>query len=561
MPPVTTAPGDVRATLEERRRFLVLGGSVTLLVLVVLVGLSYRAAGRHLVYVIDDPAIHMSMARQLTQHGTWGVTAGVYEAASSSPLWTLSLAGISWLVPSSLNALPLLLNAIAAAVILWIFASYQTFVTPRRGDPWSSFATAAMPTALLFLPGLVMLGMEHLAHTALVLVAIILVVRLEATTLTLRAVAPLLAVLFIAGAVRVETVFLALGIAVAVLLRSTTRFGDPHVRWTRIAALRTSILAIGVAAAPYVVYGMVNKAFGRTFLPNSVVAKAAQGSRGPLRSPGKVLGTLATDPILVIFGLLAVAYLVWSGVSGKRAHTLSAVTLVVALLAQGLWGDIGWWNRYQEYLVVLGAFVICRMAHEVAVGVALRPALILFLVTFAVVSSGRLGLTIDTPRASSNTYRQRYQLGKFFARHYQGQPVATGELGYVTLFHEGPVLDLLGLGSHEIAVAMRDHNGEVPVPTVKALLREYDVKVIGIYPATFKVSLPPATLWQAGEWKLTELNVSGFQATVDFFAPRRSDRRPLVGALERYARDDLPSHVKYLDRDEMLADFFKNSKS
>ena len=103
--------------------------------------LSFRAADHHLVYVIDDPAIHMSMARQLTEHGTWGVSSGVYEAASSSPLWTLALAGISWVVPSSLNVLPLLLNALAGLAIVWVFASYQIFVTPRRGEPMSYLAT------------------------------------------------------------------------------------------------------------------------------------------------------------------------------------------------------------------------------------------------------------------------------------------------------------------------------------------------------------------------------------------------------------------------------------
>ena len=60
--------------------------------------------------------------------------------------------------------------------------------------------------------------------------------------------------------------------------------------------------------------------------------------------------------------------------------------------------------------------------------------------------NGRLGLTIATPLASSNTYRQRYQIGKFFENEYNGQPVATGELGYATLFHDGTVIDLLGLG-------------------------------------------------------------------------------------------------------------------
>ena len=550
-------PGDVRASADEQRRFLQVAGGVTAAVSVLLIILANRADDGHLVYVIDDPAIHMSMARQLANQGTWGVMNGVYEPASSSPLWTASLAAVSWFIPSSLNLLPLIFNAIATAVVLWIFASNQTFVTPRRGQPISYLATAAMPVVLLFLPGMIMLGMEHVLHSVLILLAGLLLVRLEATTLSPRAVAPLLAVLFVAGTVRVETVFFALGIAVALLVRRSVKFRASDISWSRFAALRTGALAVGVAGLPFGIYGLISRGFGRSFLPNSVIAKAAQAKRGSFRSPGKVLEAVTSDPILMIFGLLAVGYLLWVGVSGRNAHVLSAVTLIVALLAQAEWGDIGWWNRYELYLIMFGTLVLCRMANEVTVIATYRPALLAFLLAFAAVSTGRLGLTIATPLASSNTYRQRYQIGKFFETEYQGQPVATGELGYATLFHDGTVVDLLGLGTYDITVQMRDHRGHVPAKTVENILAKNGVQAIAIYPATFDVSRPPAGLWHAGRWLLREDNASAFQDTVDFYASNERDGHILERRLNAYSHH-LPSRVKYQNRNTLLASFFKH---
>lgn len=556
--PGTLAAGDIRASAAERRRFLQVAGGMTAAVTVLLIILANRAADGHLVYVIDDPAIHMSMARQLANHGTWGVVNGVYEPASSSPLWTASLAAVSWFIPSSLNLLPLIFNAIAAAVVLWIFASYQRFVTPRRSHPISYLATAALPVLLLFLPGMIMLGMEHVLHSVLILLAGLLLVRLESTTLSPRAVAPLLGVLFVAGTVRVETVFFALGIAVALLVRRSGQFSTRDISWSRFAALRTGALAVGVSGLPFAIYGATNRGFGRSFLPNSVIAKAAQANRRPLRSPGKLLEALASDPILLIFGLLALAYLVWVGVSGRNDHVLSAVTLIVALLAHAEWGEIGWWNRYEMYLIMFGTFVICRMASEMTVtATTYRPALLLFLLTFAAVSTGRLGLTIATPLASSNTYRQRYQIGKFFETKYQGRAVATGELGYVTLFHRGPVVDLLGLGTYDITVQMRDHGGHVPSRTVRDILAKNHVRAIAVYPLTFEVSREPVGLWHAGRWVLREHNVSGFQDTIDFYASNEREGHILEHRLNAYAHQ-LPSRVKYMNHNALLAAFFKH---
>ncbi|MGZ4712843.1 MAG: hypothetical protein ACXVJ7_11295 [Acidimicrobiia bacterium] len=549
------APGDVRADADDRRRFLIVAGGVTAAVTLALIVLSVHAADGHLVYVLDDPAIHMSMARQLSQHGTWGVTNGVFEAASSSPLWTATLAGIAWVVPSSLNLLPLLLNVLAAAGILWVFARNQTFAAPRRAAPMSYVAAALMPTALLMLPGLVMVGMEHLAHALLTLLIVVQLVRLEATDLDRRTTLRFCLLMFLAGTIRVETVFLALGVAVGLVVRRSRWFDAPHIQWTWYATIRTGVLAVFSGALPFLIYGAVNKAFGHGFLPNSIAAKQAIGQRSFFRSPGNIMNALLTDPILMILVLLAVAYLCIPNARSTKDQALAAVFLIIAVIAQATWGDIGFWNRYEAYLVIAGTLILCRMASEVLTERAWRPALLLFVLGFAALSSVRMGLTIDTPTAASNTYRQRYQLGKFFEKEYRGQTVATGELGYVTLFHDGPVLDFLGLGSADVAQALRDHDGELPRGVVAQLVRDHHVKAVGVYPATLAVAHAPRDFWIVGRWHLKERNVSGFEPDVDFYAPTLADRRPLAARFRQFT-PELPSRVRALTRAQILKSFF-----
>src|SRR4051794_39850568 len=77
-----------------------------------------RLTQGHLVYALDDAYIHMAIAKNLALHGVWGVQAGTFSASSSSPLWTLLLAG--WFRAAGVSdAAPLLMNtAIAAACVI-----------------------------------------------------------------------------------------------------------------------------------------------------------------------------------------------------------------------------------------------------------------------------------------------------------------------------------------------------------------------------------------------------------------------------------------------------------
>src|SRR5262249_5617271 len=143
-------------------------------------------------------------------------------------------------------------------------------------------------------------------------------------------------------------------------------------------------------------------------------------------------------------------YLVVAWCGGPRRTFGLGLTFVVAGVLHAALSDLGEFDRYQTYVVAMGIFVGLLILGEV-VPVRMRQGVTGFLlVAIIALAAPKIGYAWDTPRATSNTYRQRYQMGLFFERYYQHRPVATGELGYVSYFHDGSVTDLLGLGDPDV---------------------------------------------------------------------------------------------------------------
>ena len=95
--------------------------------------------------------------------------------------------------------------------------------------------------------------------------------------------------------------------------------------------------------------------------------------------------------------------------------------------------QVGWFERYQAYLIALGVLVLLGIAYETAPSDAppARPRIPRSCPgpagPAALCHRGELAARV--PRAVQDTYQQRYQAGRFLGRYYDGQPAATGELG------------------------------------------------------------------------------------------------------------------------------------
>ncbi|HEX7135972.1 MAG TPA: hypothetical protein VF228_25560 [Iamia sp.] len=502
-----------------------------------------RVSDGRLVYVLDDPAIHLSIARNLAEHGTWGVVPGHFESASSSPVWTVILAAGVAVLPAGEEALALVLNLVAGVAVLALLARAQTVLRPGLRRPLDALATIVVAVVLLFLPGAAMVGMEHVFHLALLLVAVPLLLRTAPAASHLRAVLPY-ALIAVATLTRLETAFVAAGLGAALVLEALPWGREAPLPWRPVAR---RVVGLGLASGlPLVAYGLVNKAMGQDLLPNSVAAKSESlngADRFP--EPREVMERLTLDPLLTVLvgACIALAIVGWR--TRARWATLGAAVAVTTGLHVTL-AQVGWYERYQLYLIGLALLALAWAGRDLPASFRLsRPHVIpLLVLVLLLTTTTKISLTVEAPRGVADTYEQRYQAARFLQRFYDGEPVATGELGYISLFHEGPITDFYGLGDHEVLVARR----EIREPEARKvfwndLVQRRGVRVAAIYPTNLLFEVPEQWIL-VGTWTLPREPFTAYDEHFQFYATTPEEVAPLTAHLEEFA-DELPDEVTF----------------
>lgn len=126
----------------------------------VLLILSIRQNQGHLVYTLDDPYIHMAMAKNFAQRGVWGMTKYGFTSSSSS-LLQISLLSVIYFLFGVNEVSPLILNVIFATLtVCLIYALMRRYKLP-------SFYTFTVLLLIIFftpLPAVIFTGMEHILH-------------------------------------------------------------------------------------------------------------------------------------------------------------------------------------------------------------------------------------------------------------------------------------------------------------------------------------------------------------------------------------------------------------
>lgn len=531
----TTRPRSDGAEVasEDRARstdpsFLQWGVASYLLVTLVVTAAVVLRLGGHLGYVLDDAAIHLSVADHLAHHGTWGVTSGSFESASSSPLWTLVLAAGLVVAPMARDAVPLAVNVAAGVAVIWILARSQTVLAPSRRRPADVIAVVVLVPAL-FLPGLAIVGMEHTLQVALVLGAVTVVHRSTLGPTTAGQDRLAYALVALATLTRFESAFVAVGLAAGLLL--TDR---------RLEARRATGLILS-SAIPIAVFGAANRMLGGGWLPNSVLAKGqATGatSAGDGLGPVDIANRLTHDPLLAVLFAVGIVYLLFR--SGRPAPNLvPAWTLVIATVAHAVLADVGWYERYQAYLIAIGLYLVLGILAELPADLRTR-ALGAFCILALLLSATKADLLVDAPRAADDMYRHQYQAGRFLGRYYDAEPVATDQLGYISLLHDGPLTDFAGLGDLEVLRA-RTAPG-VDIRELWAHLAEdRGFRVAVVYDKTALLRVPKTWI-VAGQWTTDDKPVTGVSKTLQFFATTPDEVEPLQAHLRDF-EDDLPPRV------------------
>lgn len=446
--------------------------------------LAAKGCGGGYVYPLDDTYIHLAMARCLAQYGTWGVEAGQPAFCSSSPLWTLLLAGIFRMF-GAVESLPWCLALgfnMAMAVVICRFLSKgrEDWLLPFGGTLAVALSGPFVCTTAL--------GMEHALHGLLVLSAV-----LAAVGMAQSGKGPARACLFAAAATvtRYESLFLflPLGLGMGAL--------EAWVRWRdRRNVLPVRALSFSAAAVlPVLAYGAWALAEGGHFLPNSLLFK------GHFHSLSELLGALTCLLGTVREGcgflyLLALSLLVTAALRPTPlVWRVVSLSVVVAIVGQMLFADVGQLCRYEAYLTVTGAFAIC--ASLAGGGVGRMPEAGLPLAVYGVTALVFLSRAVigfnGAIRASSDIRSQQVVVTRLLSELPEADKgcVAINDLGYAAWRGRFPFLDLWGLGSQDAAELRLRQRGVRHGDDYADLFRTHGVKYVVVFESWYPRGLMP----------------------------------------------------------------------
>lgn len=499
----------------------------------ILVWQSLQLNQGYLAYPLDDPYIHMAMAKNVALHGVWGVTRYEFSSTSSSPLWTTLLA-VTYRLFGVSAAPPLWLNLAAGSFGIWVAHGFLS--RSQVGPRWA----AAVLVALVFgsaLPTLTVTGMEHTLHGLLTLAFAAVAVRVISEDnggrpgLTLAVLAAALA------STRYEGAFT---IAVVVLL----------LAFTGKRALAGLIAACGVA--PILLYGAWSMSHGWFFLPNSVLLKGNVPDASVFGMAKVLVGWNAANALQMNPHLLALLAAALVGVLGLRSTAATNRRLAMTGIFVGAsllhleFAKTGWFFRYEAYLLMLGIVVvgstlspwIQEMRAQRGVSrdfMWLAAAVLLLAIVASPIVVRAIRAIQSAPSYTKITYDQQVQMGVFLRRYYSGRTIAVNDIGAVNYFADIKVVDLVGLASMDVARLRRSgHRG----PWIESLVTERHGDVAIVYDSwLIENGGVPASWHKAGEWSGAVPN-----STVAFYAVRPDQVAELKGNLRAFM-PDLPPDV------------------
>jgi hypothetical protein len=421
-----------------------------------------RAQGEnHFVYPLDDTYIHMGMAKNLVTHGVWGVNRYHFSSSSSSPLWTLTLAG-AYFVTGVREATPLILNIVFAGLLLLV----SDRLLQRLALPMLARTVALAGLVLAAeLPSLVLMGMEHVLHLLLTVwfAERAIAVLESADAISRRGWALLCVAGALLGASRYEGFFLVGLVCLLLALRRQLAAG----------------IALGATAiAPLIGFGIVAIANGSMFLPNSLLLKAGgeqiSGLAVLFKLPGaEDLELFSRHPALLIVFVAGIAATLVAAARHRtlwHAQVLAPLMLVAmtALHAHFAFSSLFWVYRYDAYLIGFGIVAVGAAAAGITARFGGAPiAAALALLVMAVVSPMRALYPEQEITASRENYLEHLRAADFVNRYYPSGPVVVNDIGAVSYFGDALFLDMFGLGDVEPLKIRRVNQGRYTAEDVE----------------------------------------------------------------------------------------------
>jgi len=463
-------------------------------------------------YPLDDTFIHMAVAKNLAFEKVWGISKFSFQSASSSPLYTVLLAG-SFLLFGMHLIIPLLINAAAAIIFL---VALQKWLIQQGFDAKSQLVILLLVIFLTPLPVLVICGMEHTLQLLFCFLFIYSFSRYASEGRLPWSV-------FIYGLLMVTTRYETMaivGIACLLLLRRKQW-------WTAITLGSVSLL-------PIVIFGLIAMSKGSYFMPNSVLIKS---TAPPLTIDGLTDFIVSTFWMKLFYAARDINFL-----SASRLLLLLPITYlffednvrqnteyryIITILLGAAFAHVSFafnmpflFPRYEAYLI--GCSVVIILALAIRNGQKMFVSRIqgmewASLIVFGILAMPLVFRTVYTlssvKQECINIYDQQYQMAKFVHTYYDKYPIALNDIGAVSYYSDGDKLDLVGIASLDVVKSKK--LGYWSNSFADSLARRNGIKLAIVYDSWFDKDL--LRRWnKVATWQIQNNVICG-DAVVSFY--------------------------------------------
>lgn len=499
--------------------------------------------GHRYIYPIDDTYIHLALARNFADYGTWSVNTSGFDSASSSVLYTLLLTFFIK-VFGDWEYYPLLINTVFG--FLTIYAVYRYF-KDFYGKAEMKWAIALLlPFTLLYM--MVLLGMEHTIHMFLTVLAVYFIHKNVDSDFRKKDFLMLLLITFFISVIRFESMFFTASLTFTLFLRKNFRKG--------IAVLLTGFV-------PIIVFGMISVNQGGFFFPNSVMIKGSypEGNHflqniWQIIKEGLLLNSSFYKCLFFPF-LLLLMYLIQKYKGRNIGDLFKNETLIITIVSVGILQSLFAFMkyRYENYVMISVLLLIIPVISDFFKNMKNKIFRFNFsgvimtgsIIAVILVSVYRFGYHHFYLKLNSKGINeQQIEMSRFLGKYYKGEKVLANDIGAISYFSHVQLLDMVGLGSTDIAkmkVANKHNTREEYIVNNKKYIREYTsknhYKIAVIYPEWFPGN-PPSEWIPVASWTIPEKYGPAIQQVV-FYAIDPSEAQVLRKNLSDF---DIDPNVK-----------------
>lgn len=509
--------------------YLVLG-----VLCVCLLAQAYFFCDGHFIYPLDDAYIHLSLVKQITETGDWGLSPGQFHSSSSSPLFMLMLSCARFLFKS--DWMPVLLNGIGAVVFLKVVQFFLQEIAFSK-----LFISVFMIGLILLGPIhlLVLSGMEHIWHCLFACLYVYYVWKFLSSGENDKSF-PGRDLIYLCMSACLMTGFRYEGMFV-VFASSLIFLWNRQVK----VALFTSLSA----AIPVVSYGIFSLSKGAYFFPNSLLIKGhvPQDSFAELLSIlYRGIEVLYENPF-VLFSFLFLSAFLWIPNLSKSTQEILKLILI-SFGVHILFAEVGGY-RYEAYLLLLMMLSSVLVLKESGAMDSLMTwfssfqaqklwgLLFLFLCLFPFLVRTSF-FTLNYALSCKNIYEQQYQMASFLQKFYPTASVAANDIGAISYFTDIQLLDLFGIGSQEILELRR--TGRWDSAHITTLTNHKQVELAICYDSWVGEKLPEDWI-RVASWTIADNFICGDEK-VSFYGSNESSSALLRKNLQSFSAE-LPSRV------------------